>query len=258
MTVEFYKSFWGMDALPVVERVERCLAAGFDGVEAALPELREVRAAGLNVPAVAMLFVEDPEALRVGLEGAAEVGAVAVNVHAGKDWWDFQHGCGFFEAALDAVTASGLTVCFETHRGRLLYDARSAAAYLRRFPQMRVTADFSHWTCVSESMLRDQEDSVRIAIEQTGHVHARVGFEEGPQVPDPRTERWRPYVERFEEWWDAIHEAHVARGEAVMRVDPEFGPPNYLWTDPSDHDRPVADLFEVCVWMKDRLKTRWV
>jgi len=257
MDIRFYKSFWGMDALPIEERVRVILEAGYDGFEAALPEVRQARQAGLQTPAVAMLFVTESDALRRELDACGEAGVEAVNVHAGKDWWDFQTGCLFWEEALEAVRESGLTVTFETHRGRLLFNPASTAAYLRKFHQLRITADFSHWTCVCESMLGDQAESLELAVQHTSLVHARVGHEEGPQVPDPRGERWLPYVEQFEGWWDRIKEAHEARGETVMRVDPEFGPPNYLWTDPSAGDRPVADLFEVCQWVKDRLRTRW-
>ena len=34
-----------------------------------------------------------------------------------------------------------------------------------------------------------------IMAPQVHHVHCRVGYEEGPQVPDPRTEQWMPYTE---------------------------------------------------------------
>jgi hypothetical protein len=183
------------------------------------------------------------------------LGAEKITVHAGKDWWAFQQGCMFFEGALEAIADSAVPVCFETHRGRLLFEPVSTAAYLRKFPEMRICADFSHWTCVCESMLGDQEESVALAISHTGHLHARVGHEEGPQVSDPRAPEWQGHVERFEGWWDAIHAAHAGRGE-VLTVDPEFGPPNYMPTIPNTRV-PVADLWDVCLYTRDRLKQRW-
>lgn len=256
LNLRFYKSLWGMESMPLPEALALLDEAGYEGVETPLPGVRQIRELGDGRPAIAMLFVEDVETLRRNLDDAGELGVEAVNVHAGKDWWDFQHGCMFFESALEAVRESGLPVTFETHRGRLLFEPQSTAAYLRKFEQLRLTADFSHWTCVCESLLADQADAVELAVSRTSLVHARVGHEEGPQVPDPRSPRWTAYVERFEAWWDAIRDAHLARGESVLRIDPEFGPPNYLWTDPED-GRPLADLFEVCRWMRDRLRNRW-
>ncbi len=36
-----------------------------------------------------------------------------------------------------------------------------------------------------------------MVIESTVHVHARVGYEQGPQVPDPRLPEWRYALEKI-------------------------------------------------------------
>lgn len=254
MRIAFYKSLWGMEDMALDDALEKIAAAEYDGFEAPLPKVEEAWNLGVREPFVAMLFEEDLDSFRANLLRAGEVGAEAVNVHAGKDWWTFDEGCAFFEKALVTVEETGLPVTFETHRGRLLYEPQSTLAYLRRFPFLRLTADLSHWTCVCESMLRDQSAALDVAIERTGFIHARVGHEEGPQVPDPASPYWARQVEQFEEWWDRIRAEHEKRGEAVLRVDPEFGPANYMW---SKDGQPLADVWEVCLWMRDRLRTRW-
>jgi sugar phosphate isomerase/epimerase len=256
MAVEFYKALWGMDG-SLAEQLRQIKDARYDGFETAVPIASDgslAKAAGdAGLGYIGMLFLTDVDSLNKGIEAAQELGAKKINVHAGKDWWSYQQGCLFFEAALELIEASGATVCFETHRGRLLFDPSSTAAYLRKFPNLRLTADFSHWTCVCESMLGDQGESLELAISRTAHLHARVGHEEGPQVGDPRAPEWQGHVERFEAWWDAVREA---QGDQVLTVDPEFGPPNYMPTLPNTRE-PVADLWDVCLWMKDRLKARW-
>jgi hypothetical protein len=256
MRIAFYKSLWGMEDIPLPEALEKIAKAGYDGFEAPLPKVEEAWELGVREPFIAMLFEEEPESFGANLQRAGEVGAEAVNVHAGKDWWTFEQGCAFFDRVLPMVAAQKLPVTFETHRGRLLFEPQSTANYLRRYPQLRLTADFSHWTCVCESLLRDQNDAIDRAIAQSSLIHARVGHEEGPQVPDPRVPQWARQVEQFEEWWDRIKAEHEKRGEAVLRVDPEFGPPNYMWSNPAD-GLPLADLWDVCLWMRDRLQTRW-
>lgn len=237
-------------------RVAKVVEAGYDGFEGVLPDVQEARRLGIKMPAMAQVFPLDVEGFRIALEQGGEANLDRLIVHAGKDWWSFDQGVEFFDEALEQIEASSLQVAFETHRGRLLFEPQSTIRYLDRFPTLRLCADFSHWTCVAESMLEDQMDAVRRAAERTVHLHARVGHEEGPQVPDPRTPRWLPYVERFETIWDLIHAAHLERGEEVLTIDPEFGPPNYLWTDPAD-DRPLADPFEVSDFVRDRLILRW-
>jgi sugar phosphate isomerase/epimerase len=254
--VAFYKTLWGMESMGVSAALEKIAAAGYEGFETPLPGVKAAWDAGIRMPAIAMLFETDPDSLRRNLSAAVEAGAEAINIHAGKDWWTFDHGSAFFEAALRSVEEAKVPVTFETHRGRLLFEPQSTAKYLERFPEMRITADFSHWTCVCESLLDDQRDQLDLAIRHTSLIHARVGHEEGPQVPDPRSERWTRYVDKFETWWDRIKQEHEKRDETVLRVDPEFGPPHYLWTDPQD-GRHLADQWEVSLWMRDRLRNRW-
>jgi sugar phosphate isomerase/epimerase len=257
--VRFYKALWGMGgSLP--DKLDQIASAGYSGIEAPVGMYdAQTLAPALDdhgLGFVGMLFVEDAEALKRGLEEALASGAEMANVHAGKDWWDFDRGCRFWEEALAVVGDSPLRVAFETHRGRILHSPAATAAYLRRFTELELTADFSHWTCVCESMLADQEEAVSLAVSRTALIHARVGHEQGPQVPDPRAPDWSRYVEQFELWWDRILDAATQRGESVVRVDPEFGPPNYMPTEPYS-GRPTADLWDVCLWMRDRLAMRW-
>ncbi|RYG48146.1 sugar phosphate isomerase/epimerase [bacterium] len=252
MAVRFFKSLWGMESLSLPDALARIAEAGYEGVEAGLESVQAARALDADLPLIAMLFEESPETLAEHLEAAGEVGVESVTVHAGKDWWDEETAFRFFEASLRRVEASGLIVNFETHRGRLLFNASSTAATLQRFPEMRLCADFSHWTCVSESLLEDQAEALVLAISRTRHLHARIGHEEGPQVPDPRSPRWARPTERFLQIWDEVWQA--SGGD--LTVDPEFGPPHYLWTD-AHSGEPAADLWEVCLWMRDTLRDRW-
>ncbi|MEZ5162296.1 MAG: hypothetical protein R2688_00815 [Fimbriimonadaceae bacterium] len=59
----------------------------------------------------------------------------------------------------------------------------------------------------------------------------------------------------FEGWWDRIKAAHVARGAKVLTFDPEYSPPNYMWTNPANGD-PLAGLWDVCLWNRDQVKAR--
>jgi hypothetical protein len=95
-----------------------------------------------------------------------------------------------------------------------------------------------------------------LACSRAIHIHARVGYEESPQVPDPSAPEYREYLERFEGWWDRIRGCREKAGAERLTVTPEYGPPGYLQTLP--HTRqPVADLWEVCLWAANRLLGRW-
>ena len=162
----------------------------------------------------------------------------------------------FFGGALELERHFGIPVAHETHRRRCLATPWATATVLAQFPDLKLTADLSHWVCVCERLLEDFDDLVTQVARQTWHVHARVGFEHGPQVPDPRAPEWAPQLAAHEAWWGRIWTAQRQRGQTVSTLTPEFGPPPYLWIWP--HTRaPAADLAAVCDWMALRQRARF-
>lgn len=250
-----FKALWGMGGA-LESQLDSILEAGYVGIETPLPDDaqgfgRVVARRGLRL--VVQAFPLSVAELEHALARAVEAGAEKLNVHSGRDWWSRQQGLDYFGAAVELAAGSPIPLLHETHRGRLLYSAASTADTLQAVPELRITADFSHWTCVSESLLEDQQAAVELAASRTAHLHARVGHEEGPQVSDPRAPEWSRQVARFEEMWDLVRERC---GLEELTVVPEFGPPNYMPTQPYT-GMPVADLWDVCLSMKTRLERRW-
>jgi hypothetical protein len=128
--------------------------------------------------------------------------------------------------------------------------------YMEARPDLLLTADFSHWVCVTESMLENFTGPLGVAIGRARHVHARVGYEEGPQVPDPRAPEWEETTGRHLQWWDRIVEGRRGYGAAMLTFTTEFGPPPYMPREPFTQ-RPVADQFEINCYMKDLLRERY-
>ncbi|MEI7807831.1 MAG: sugar phosphate isomerase/epimerase, partial [Verrucomicrobiota bacterium] len=83
------------------------------------------------------------------------------------------------------------------------------------------------------------------------HLHARVGFEEGPQVSDPRAPEWAGHLAAHEVWWNQIWKIQKQRGVATSTLTPEFGPAPYLHLLPFTQ-APVANLADICDWMAIR------
>jgi hypothetical protein len=88
------------------------------------------------------------------------------------------------------------------------------------------------------------------------HTHCRVGYDHGPQVPDPRAPEWIPYMEGHEKWWDAIWKAQAARGQQVSTMIAEHGPPNYQQCIPRTQE-PVASIWDVNHWVSLRRQRRF-
>lgn len=134
----------------------------------------------------------------------------------------------------------------ETHRKRWLHSPWVTRDFLPRHPELKVVADLSHWVCVAETDTNDPEleAAIELLAPRVHHIHARVGYDHGPQVADPRAPEWMPYTEGHESWWKKIWDEMAKRGDEWTTVTPEHGPPNYQQTIP--HTRiPTAEIWDV-------------
>ncbi len=174
-----------------------------------------------------------------------------VNCHSGSDAWAPEDAARFYQKALPVEADIGLCVCHETHRGRCFYNPWATVRLLEMFPKLNLCADFSHWVCVCERLLNTEESLLRACAARVIHIHARVGYENGPQVPDPRAPEWSAHLEAHERWWRWIWDAQAQRGATEATLTPEFGPPSYLHTLPYTQ-APVADLEQISNWQAER------
>ena len=257
MQVRFFKALWGMDG-SLDDQLTKIKAAGYDGFEDWVKPHFTIRPAmeKHGLAHIALVQGGDPEQFKRDLGEAHDCDVTSVTVHTGSAAMSFEEGMERLGKLLEITKGVPFPVNFETHRARLLYEPNSTMKYLEAYPDLHLVADLSHWTCVTSSMLQGYPKQLEMAIQRTRHTHCRVGFEEGPQVPDPRVPQWEGHVKGFEAMWDRIKAAHEKRGDKALTLDPEFGPPNYQPTDPKT-GQPLADIWEVALWMRDRLKKRW-
>ncbi len=261
MQILFFKALWGMsEGATLHDKLRLAKEAGFDGIEAAIeswnPAEMKALCGEFSLRFIAQIFPESAEAMAEGIAQSLAAGADKIVSHTGRDKWSFERGGELFRAALKLEKEHGIPIAHETHRRRMLYAPWATARYLEEFPDLRLTLDLSHWCVVCESLLADVPELVDAALDRAIHLHARVGYEEGPQVPDPSAYEYRRHLETHERWWDMLKQKREADGTAVLTITPEFGPPNYLHTLPHTN-QPVADLWKVNLWMRDRLKDRW-
>jgi hypothetical protein len=240
-------------------------AKGYEAVDAALwdeakdallAELLQKNGLGLAamVPTGGETVAEHLKNYEAIYRRAKKMGAFRIYSHAGHDSFSERQQDEFFSGAL----ASDPSVCFETHRGRILYSPWVAGRLMEKFPKLRLNADYSHWTVVTESLLESKacRGILAEAARRTDHLHARVGYAEGPQVPDPRSPLWGDALEAHERFWDAIWESQKSRGLELSGLTPEFGPPPYQPLNPRT-GKPDADLAEICDWMASRQSARF-
>lgn len=265
MKLLFAKSNWEAGDMSLPMFLERVASAGFDATEIYLPNVSESPAdvirwherTGLKL--IGQIATDGSSvndhvaALERGYRKALECGAMAVNSHTGRDIFSRDDNLEIYRAGQALVEKHGLPLWHETHRRRALFCGPAAAAYLRELPALAITADFSHWFCVHESDLSDQNENVAAAIAATRHIHARVGFPEGPQVSDPRNPGCAVWLDRHVELWRRIVVARVAEGCEWLAITPEFGPVPYMPLAGIEN-RGVADPWAINCWMRDYLR----
>jgi sugar phosphate isomerase/epimerase len=179
-----------------------------------------------------------------------------INCHSGKDFFTYEENKAFIDLTTEISEKSGVPIYHETHRGRMLFAAHIAKNFIDKNPDLRLTLDISHWCNVHESLLENQSQAVQAALERTGHIHTRIGHEEGPQVNDPRAPEWKNAVKAHLNWWDKVVEIKMKAGQPLTMLT-EFGPPNYLQTLPYTN-LPVANQWEINVYMMKLMRERYL
>jgi sugar phosphate isomerase/epimerase len=243
--------------------------AGFEGIETGVPEDERERSRmqsllkEMSLGLVAQQWTRGADAaghaesFEEQYRRAVPLSPLLVNSHTGRDIFTLPDNLVIFRKAAALEKELGVPVAHEMHRGRVTFSAPSTMQLLDALADVRLTADFSHWCCVHETLLEDQGESVERAIARSLHIHARVGHAEAPQVPDPREEEWRPAREAHLRWWQRIVDRRKESGASTLTICPEFGPAPYMVTLPGT-GRPIADLWEVNRFMKDFLTERLV
>jgi hypothetical protein len=200
--------------------------------------------------------LEHLDSMRKQIEDCLEYQPLFINVHSGSDAWSLAQAEDFYGNALELEQRLGVTLAHETHRRRCFGNPWTTRSILERFPDLKLTCDFSHWVCVAERLLEDCGSIIQLAARHCHHVHARVGYEQGPQVPDPRAPEWALHLAAHESWWNTIWASQHQRGLAESTLTPEFGPAPYLHTLPFTR-MPVADLADICDWQARRQAGRF-
>ena len=266
MIIPFFCPRWGSEDLPWDAFCQKVKQEGYDGIEYAIAgtvtekELDEVwnTAAKHNLAIIAQHydtyeanFSKHAELYQAWLQKMKPYPVEKINSQTGKDFFSFSQN----ESLIKAASASGLPVVHETHRNKFSYAAHVTQKYLEAIPGLKLTLDASHWVCVAESFLDDQPQAMQLAIERTAHIHARVGYTEGPQVPDPRLPEWQEALNKHLGWWDKVV-ALKTKESTRLTITPEFGPFPYMVHMPAT-GIPITNQWEVNSYLMQLLKKRY-
>lgn len=269
MEIKILSPLWGHEHMPLHTFLDKIRLAGYHGIDTWVPADKDNRhllydylqrhemfivthqheAEGSTFKAFSESFVKN-------LYRCAEPAPILINSHTGRDYFSVQQNLDLINMAQEFSAKTGITVAHETHRGRSGYSPQMIAELFNLQADFSITADFSHWVCVTESMLQNFGDILNEAIKRSRHIHSRVGFEQGPQVPNPTAPEWQYALNQFLNWWDRIISTNKQAGTHLLPITTEFGPVPYMPTIPFTN-QPVADQFDINCFMKDLLNERY-
>ena len=270
MNIDFFCPRWGSEELAWPVFLDKVIAAGYQGVEYGVPndaseqELETVwnLTKQRNIPIIPQHFgtyeadfQAHSDAYSAWFEKIKPYAMPFVNSQTGKDFFSVEQNKSLIDIAAAFTKATGVKVYHETHRNKFGFAAHIARQYLEALPNLRITLDASHWVCVAESYLADQPEALQLAIERTDHIHARVGYPEGPQISDPRVPEWQEAVEVHLGWWDKVVALKEQENQSLT-ITPEFGPYPYLVRLPFTC-QPLVSQWEVNVHMMELLRERY-
>ncbi|MGK0247767.1 MAG: sugar phosphate isomerase/epimerase [Oleispira sp.] len=267
MRLQHFKTIWGHDG-SLDEAAVLAKEANFSGLEAPaihqnsghfkalgkainehdLEWIQEICTAGSYVPRRQASVREHLEDLEAQILIGKSLKPKFINVMGGCDAWPINASVNFFKAAMDIADKHDVLCSFETHRSRSFYCPWNTVAILEQIPEIKITCDFSHWVVVCERLMDSEWDAIELAAQHAHHVHSRVGYDQGPQVPHPAAPEYAEALASHQRCWEAVWKAQIARGYQTTTMTPEFGPDGYLHRLPFTN-APIADLWDINSWM---------
>jgi sugar phosphate isomerase/epimerase len=266
MQQKLFKTLWGFDG-DYLKAVAQAQDDGYDGIEGPAPKdigeciefaaamdeagllyIQEICTGGDYVPDRRASVAEHLAAFEQGFAAGQELSPLFVTSMAGCDAWSEEQSIDFFRRGMALAQEAGMTLCYETHRSRTLFNPWVTQRIVEKIPEIRLTADFSHWCVVCERLIDTEWDVIEAIADNVHHIHARVGYDQGPQVPHPAAPEYAEALASHQRWWELLWRSQQQRGYTLTTMTPEFGPDGYLHRLPFT-DMPVGDLRTINKWM---------
>lgn len=265
------QSLWAMERRlrgepewPLEHQLTMIRDAGFEGVgvrfidrQFATEVTNFLRANGMIWQA--QCYPKSIDDLKPVMELVARLGADHVNLQPDVRPRRLEECIPLLEGWRRIADDAGVPVYIETHRDRMTTDLLFTLQLLDCFPDLKLTADVSHYLVGREFAWPVDETNhglIQRILDSSWALHGRVASREQVQIPVlfPQHQGW---VELFMRWWGyAIRSWRRRAGpDAVLTFLCELGPPPYAITGPDGNE--LSDRWQESLVMKDMLRGLW-
>jgi hypothetical protein len=233
------------------EKLEGVRAAGFDGVQfagfAGKEELAGCVSRGLGFAGSGRINL--PEEASPFAERIAGDGYECATLHAGWGLEEDEEAARIIESILAAAQHWHIPLYIETHRATIFQDMWRTVGFVRRFPDLRLNGDFSHWYTGQEMVYGGFEKKLAFIepiLERVRFIHGRIGNPGCMQVRIDADASPEPvYVVHFKQLWTAAfrHFLRTALPGDSIYFAPELLAPEiyYARTFPNSEGVPVEE-----------------
>jgi hypothetical protein len=269
--LRIYQSLWAMerrrpDGLEwtLAQKLAMIRDAGFDGAGvrfADYPYAREVteflRAHGMSWQA--QCYPRTVDDLKPVIEHVQELGADHINLQADVRPYTVAECIPYIEGWRRLADDAGIALHIETHRDRMTTDLIFTLHLLDLFPDLRLTADLSHYVVGREfawPISDENHAQMHRIIDHAWGFHGRVASREQIQL-QLGFQQHRQWLKLFMDWWEYGFRSWRSRAPAdsVLTFLCELGPPEYAMTGADGYE--LSDRWSEAKLMKQMVRALW-
>ena len=188
-----------------------------------------------------------------------ELGADHLNLQPDVRPYTLEECVPYIDGWRRLAADAGVELHIETHRDRMTTDLFFTLHLLDRFPDLRFTADLSHYVVGREfawPIAPENHAMIRRILDNSWGLHGRIASREQIQVQlnFPQQQDW---VQLFMGWWDyAIRSWRQRAGpDDAFTFLCELGPSPYAITGADGYE--LSDRWAEAIQMKDMIRALW-
>jgi hypothetical protein len=266
-----YQSLWAMerrrpDGLEwsLTQKLEMIRDAGFDGAGVRFfdyqyaTEVTDFLRAH-NMTWQAQCYPKTVDDLKPILEHVKQLGADHINLQPDVRPYRVEDCIPYIEGWRRLAHDACIPVHIETHRDRMTTDLFFTLHLLDCFPDLRLTADISHYVVGREFAWPISEENhglMHRILDNAWGFHGRVASREQVQIQISFAHH-REWLELFMDWWEYGFRSWRRRApqDATLTFLCELGPKEYAMTGPDGYE--LSDRWEEAKMMMSMIRALW-